>query len=125
MPVNYLMLAILCLACARAGGDELVELTSLGASPRIVVQRLYAPQREGIEASCSASNVTATATTTTTTIIIIIIIIIIVAEALHLRGMVGLFADWRDIQVRADDTVLALLVEVQDRGMESELDFRC
>ena len=119
MPMNYLMLVILCLACARAGGDELVELTSLGASPRIVVQRLYAPQREGIEASCSASNVTATATT------IIIIIIIIVAEALHLRGMVGLFADWRDIQVRADDTVLALLVEVQDRGMESELDFRC
>ncbi|CAK9093705.1 unnamed protein product [Durusdinium trenchii] len=69
IPMNYLLLAIVIAAKARASHEMEVDLT------------LYVPMRDGMEA-----------------------------------GMVGLFADWRDVSVAApwDGTVLQLLLEVYD-----------
>ncbi|CAJ1358579.1 unnamed protein product [Effrenium voratum] len=70
VPLNYLLLAIVTAAQARASHAQAVEMT------------LYVPMRDGIES-----------------------------------GMVGLFADWRDITVSTDfedATILGVILEVAD-----------
>ncbi|CAE8635336.1 unnamed protein product [Polarella glacialis] len=70
LPLDYLLLALVIISCARASDIEVIEMT------------LYVPMRDGFEA-----------------------------------GMIGLFADWRDIAVstaKLDSSVLGVVLEVAD-----------
>jgi len=70
IPTNYVLLALAVISIARAGGEELVEMT------------LYVPMRDGFE-----------------------------------TGLVGLFADWRDIAIlvsREDATIIGVILQLAD-----------